>query len=108
MMLHSHASHGTLAELLSEKLGSLGVFLDEVVLHSLLEVLKIIPFLFLTYLFMEFIEHKAGEKTESFLRRSGKLKWLDNVVAKSELLIRTLRKLGVSVRVVVCGQIVEE
>ena len=73
MMLHSHASHGTLAELLSEKLGSLGVFLDEVVLHSLLEVLKIIPFLFLTYLFMEFIEHKAGEKTESFLRRSGKL-----------------------------------
>ena len=73
MMLHSHASHGTLAELLIEKLGAFGVFLDEVVLHSLLEVLNILPFLFLTYLLMEFIEHKAGERTESFLRRSGKL-----------------------------------
>ena len=41
--------------------------------HSLIESLKLIPFLFLTYLFMEFLEHRAGDKTEKFIRRSGKL-----------------------------------
>ena len=46
-------------------------FLEEVVLHGLLETLKIIPFLFLTYLLMEFIEHKASEKAESFMKRAG-------------------------------------
>lgn len=46
-------------------------FADEVLLHSLLETLKLLPVLFLTYLLMEFIEHKASGKTESFLKRSG-------------------------------------
>ena len=40
--------------------------------HSLIESLKLIPFLFLTYLFMEFLEHKAGDRTEKFIKRSGK------------------------------------
>ncbi len=44
---------------------------SEIVLHGLLETLKIIPFLFLTYLLMEFIEHKAGEKAEMFMKRAG-------------------------------------
>ena len=35
---------------------------EEVLLGGLLDTLKIIPFLFLTYLFMEFIEHKASGK----------------------------------------------
>lgn len=49
----------------------------EVLLHALLhtlpEMLRLLPFLFLTYLVMELLEHKAGERIEGALRRSGKL-----------------------------------
>ena len=45
--------------------------LKEVFLHSLLESLKIIPFLFLTYLLMEIIEHKASDKTRLFIQKAG-------------------------------------
>lgn len=48
-------------------------FLHEVVLHSLLDTLKVIPFLFLTYLLMEFIEHKMSDRVESFMKKSGPL-----------------------------------
>lgn len=46
-------------------------WLEEIFLHGLLDTLKIIPFLFLTYLLMEFIEHKAGDKAERFMKRAG-------------------------------------
>jgi hypothetical protein len=48
-----------------------GIF-EEVILHGLKDTLKILPFLFLTYLFMEWIEHKKGEKITGLLRASGK------------------------------------
>ena len=41
-------------------------------LDTLFDTLKIAPFLFLIYLFMEFIEHKAGDKTKDFISKSGK------------------------------------
>lgn len=44
---------------------------EEIFLHGLIETLKIIPFLFLTYLLMEFIEHRAGDKAEKFMQRAG-------------------------------------
>ncbi len=44
---------------------------EEIFLHGLLDTLKIIPFLFLTYLLMEFIEHRAGDKAERFMKRAG-------------------------------------
>ena len=44
---------------------------EEIFLHGLLDTLKILPFLFLTYLLMEFIEHKAGERAEDFMKRAG-------------------------------------
>ena len=44
---------------------------EEIFLHGLLDTLKIIPFLFLTYLLMEFIEHMAGDKAEEFMKRAG-------------------------------------
>ena len=44
----------------------------EPLLHGLLETIKAIPFLFLAYLLMEFIEHKASEKMESTLGKVGK------------------------------------
>ncbi len=51
--------------------GEAAHWFNEIILNGLLDTLKIIPFLFLTYLLMEFIEHKAGEKTEGFMKRAG-------------------------------------
>ena len=50
---------------------SAGGFFDEVILDGVLDTLKIVPFLFLTYLLMEFIEHRAGDKAENFMKRAG-------------------------------------
>ena len=44
-----------------------------VVWHSFLETVNLLPFLFLTYLLMEFLEHKSGDITQRLLRRSGKI-----------------------------------
>lgn len=45
--------------------------LEEIFLHGILDTLKLLPFLFITYLIMEFIEHKAEEKTEHFIKKAG-------------------------------------
>ena len=45
----------------------------DVIQDTLLDGLKLLPFLFLAYLAIELIEHHAGEKTEEVLRRSGRL-----------------------------------
>ena len=42
-------------------------------LHTLEDTAKVVPFLFLTYLLMEFLEHKAGGAPERWLRGSGKI-----------------------------------
>lgn len=39
--------------------------------HTSLDTIKLLPFLFLTYLAMEYIEHKAGKKTIGMLLNSG-------------------------------------
>ncbi len=44
----------------------------DVILDTLIDSVKLLPFLFLTYLAMEFLEHKAGEKMQDAIRRSGK------------------------------------
>ena len=41
--------------------------------HSVLDSLKLVPFLFLTYLVMEYLEHKAGDKTQKVIGKAGKL-----------------------------------
>ena len=41
--------------------------------HSFSETVNLLPFLYLTYLFMEFLEHKSGDATQKLLRRSGKV-----------------------------------
>ena len=48
-----------------------GSFFDEVFLHGIKETLGLLPFLFLTYLLIEYIEHKAKDKAEVFISRSG-------------------------------------
>lgn len=45
----------------------------DVILDTLLDTAKLLPFLFLAYLLMEFLEHHAGGKTERLLTRSGKI-----------------------------------
>ena len=60
-MAHSADSGNFLTELLKE-----------IFLHGLLDTLKIIPFLFLTYLLMEYIEHRAEDKAERFMQKAGR------------------------------------
>ena len=47
-------------------------FFTEIFLHGIIDTLKLLPFLFLTYLLMEFIEHKTDGKLERFIQKSGK------------------------------------
>lgn len=71
-LLHAeHSHHSGLANFLSERLGKFGEFLDEVVFHGFIDTLKLVLFLFLTYLLMEFIEHKASDKVKSTMTKAG-------------------------------------
>lgn len=45
----------------------------DVLLDTVVDTVKLIPFLFLTYLLMEFIEHKTSEKAEEKIRKAGRL-----------------------------------
>lgn len=44
----------------------------DVIIDSIIDSIKLLPFLFLTYLAMEYLEHKAGEKMQEAIRKSGK------------------------------------
>ena len=44
----------------------------EILEHTIIDTIKLIPFLFITYIIMELIEHHAGEKTEKVIKKSGK------------------------------------
>ena len=44
----------------------------EILEHTIEDSIKLIPFLFLTYLLMEYIEHKTKEKTKETIKKSGK------------------------------------
>ena len=40
--------------------------------HTVLETLRLLPFLFITYLAMEYIEHKTSEKSKEIIQKAGK------------------------------------
>ena len=44
----------------------------DVVFDTILDGIKLLPFLFLTYLAMEFLEHKTSNKTKKMVKESGK------------------------------------
>lgn len=44
----------------------------DVIQDTLIDALKLLPFLFLTYLLMEFIEHKTSNKAKERIKKSGK------------------------------------
>ena len=45
----------------------------EILKHTAIDTAKILPFLFLTYLLMEYLEHKAGGALEQRLKKSGRI-----------------------------------
>lgn len=45
----------------------------EVLEDTIIDSLKLIPFLFITYIIMELIEHKASKKIEKIIKKSGRL-----------------------------------
>ena len=47
--------------------------LFEIIEHTVIDSIKLVPFLFLTYLLMEYIEHKTSNKVRNAIQKSGKL-----------------------------------
>ena len=45
----------------------------DVLKDTIIDTIKILPFLFITYLIMEYIEHRMSEKSKDFIKKSGKL-----------------------------------
>lgn len=46
--------------------------MSEIILDSVIDSIKLLPFLFLTYLFMEWLEHKTGTAARKRIRTAGK------------------------------------
>ena len=44
----------------------------EIIEDTLIDSIKLLPFLFITYLIMEYIEHKTKDKTKEAIKKSGK------------------------------------
>ena len=44
----------------------------EIIEDTLIDTIKLVPFLFITYLIMEYIEHKTKDKTKDTIKKSGK------------------------------------
>lgn len=47
--------------------------LKDVIIDTIIDSARIFPFLFLTYLLMEYLEHRAGDKTVRLLKKAGPL-----------------------------------
>lgn len=45
----------------------------EIIKDTLIDAIKLLPFLFITYLIMEYIEHRMGEKSKNIIKKSGRL-----------------------------------
>lgn len=48
------------------------MLLIDAILDAVVDSIKILPFLFLTYLVMEYVEHKMGEHSKDVIRKSGR------------------------------------
>mgnify|MGYP003584074908 CR=1 FL=1 len=48
-------------------------YMIDVIIDTLIDAVKLIPFLFITYLIMEFLESRTGDKTQNVVRKAG---WL--------------------------------
>lgn len=57
-----------------EKCEEMGIYMEmlDVILDAVIDTVKLIPFLFLTYLAMEYLEHKTGSKAQRLVQRAGR------------------------------------
>ena len=46
--------------------------MTDIILDTVIDFIKLLPFLFLTYLLMEWIEHNTGENSQNLIKKSGK------------------------------------
>lgn len=46
--------------------------IQDIILDTLTDGIRLLPFLFITYLVMEYVEHKTSDKTERIMQKSGK------------------------------------
>ena len=65
--------------------------------HSLADTLYLIPFLFVTYLAMEWLEHKTGGKTQEAIRHAGAAGPIVGAFLESETESRIIESSGVAV-----------
>lgn len=47
--------------------------MQEVIFDTLIDGIKLIPFLFLTYLAMEYLEHRTGDRVQRMVKKAGRL-----------------------------------
>ena len=47
--------------------------MPEIILDTILDSIKILPFLFIAFLIIELFEHKLSKKTENTIKKAGKL-----------------------------------
>ena len=45
----------------------------DILMDALIDSIKLFPFLLLTYLLMEYLEHKTSTKTRAWSRKAGRL-----------------------------------
>lgn len=48
-------------------------FIYDILWDAFLDTLKLLPFLFITYLLMEWLEHKTGSRTQAVIRKAGRM-----------------------------------
>lgn len=46
--------------------------MSDAILDALLDTVKLVPFLFITYIIMEYLEHKTGESTRKLIKKAGR------------------------------------
>lgn len=47
--------------------------MEHIILHTIEDSIKLVPFLFITYLVMEYLEHKTGNGTNRLVKKAGRL-----------------------------------
>ena len=60
----------------------------DVIKDTLFDSIKLLPFLFLAYLLMEYLEHKTGNKTKGIVKKSDSYSQIEQTIGilKSMLL----------------------
>ena len=46
--------------------------MTDIILDTVLDTVKLVPFLFITYVAMEYLEHKTGDKAEAMVKKAGR------------------------------------